>query len=90
VRAFVRTFVAESHIIQIARDLSSHGDKVSRPPDYGAYVVKNPNTFQKRQREFDKKRKAEDKRKRRAVKNSPPAPTSPVSREEDVKPMNHD
>jgi hypothetical protein len=34
---------------------------------------KNPNTFQKRQREFDKKRKAEDKRKRRqAQKNAPP------------------
>jgi len=26
---------------------------------------KNPNSFQKRQRELDKKRKAEDKRKRR-------------------------
>jgi hypothetical protein len=26
---------------------------------------RNPNSFQKRQREFDKKRKAEDKRKRR-------------------------
>ena len=26
---------------------------------------KNPNTFQKRQREMEKKRKAEDKRKRR-------------------------
>jgi hypothetical protein len=34
---------------------------------------KNPNTFQKRQREFEKKRKAEDKRKRRiAQKNAPP------------------
>jgi hypothetical protein len=29
------------------------------------FMAKNPNTFQKRQREFDKKRKAEDKRKRR-------------------------
>jgi hypothetical protein len=34
---------------------------------------KNPNTFQKRQREFEKKRKAEDKRKKRiAQKNAPP------------------
>jgi hypothetical protein len=34
---------------------------------------KNPNTFQKRQREMDKKRKAEDKRKRRqAQKDAPP------------------
>jgi hypothetical protein len=32
---------------------------------------KNPNTFQKRQREFNKKQKAEDKRKRRlAQKNA--------------------
>jgi hypothetical protein len=32
---------------------------------------KNPNTFQKRQREFDKKQKAEEKRKRRqAQKNA--------------------
>jgi hypothetical protein len=36
---------------------------------------KNPNTFQKRQREFEKKRKAEDKRKRRlAQKNAPVNP----------------
>jgi hypothetical protein len=35
------------------------------------FMAKNPNTFQKRQREFDKKRKAEDKRKRRqALKNA--------------------
>jgi hypothetical protein len=32
---------------------------------------KNPNTFQKRQREFEKKQKAEEKRKRRqAQKNA--------------------
>jgi hypothetical protein len=32
---------------------------------------KSPNTYQKRQREMDKKRKAEDKRKRRqAAKNA--------------------
>ena len=38
---------------------------------------KNPNTFQKRQREFEKKRKAEDKRKRKqALKNAPPDRTS--------------
>ena len=48
---------------------------------------KNPNTFQKRQREFDKKRKAEDKRKRRAaLKNAPPAPAAPMNRDEDAKP----
>jgi len=36
-------------------------------------MSKNPNTFQKRQREYEKKRKAEDKRKRRiAQKNAPP------------------
>jgi hypothetical protein len=29
---------------------------------------KNPNSYQKRQREFEKKRKAEDKRKRRLVR----------------------
>jgi hypothetical protein len=34
-------------------------------------MSKSPNTFQKRQREMDKKRKAEDKRKRRqAAKNA--------------------
>jgi hypothetical protein len=39
---------------------------------------KNPNTFQKRQREMDKKRKAEDKRKRRqSGKNA--ATTRPAS-----------
>jgi hypothetical protein len=43
---------------------------------------KNPNSFQKRQREFNKKRKAEDKRKRRAaLKNAPvdpnPLPVTP-------------
>jgi hypothetical protein len=38
----------------------------------GVQMGKNPNSFQKRQREFDKKRKAEDKRKRRAaLKNAP-------------------
>jgi hypothetical protein len=38
---------------------------------------KNPNSFQKRQREMDKKRKAEDKRKRRqAQKNALPGPRS--------------
>jgi len=43
---------------------------------------KNPNTFQKRQREFDKKRKAEDKRKRRqALKNAPPSPTPSITAE---------
>ena len=31
----------------------------------GLRMGKNPNSFQKRQRELDKKRKAEDKRKRR-------------------------
>jgi hypothetical protein len=35
---------------------------------------KNPNTFQKRQREFEKKQKAEEKRKRRqAQKNAGPS-----------------
>jgi hypothetical protein len=38
---------------------------------------KNPNTFQKRQREFEKKRKAEDKRKRRLAQKN--APASPIS-----------
>jgi hypothetical protein len=50
---------------------------------------KNPNTFQKRQREFDKKRKAEDKRKRRqALKNAPASqtPTMAETDETDEKP----
>jgi hypothetical protein len=47
-------------------------------------VGKNPNTFQKRQREFDKKRKAEDKRKRRAaLKNAPSVPKTPLRREDE-------
>ena len=45
---------------------------------------KNPNTFQKRQREFDKKRKAEDKRKRRqALKDAPPVQTPAIVAETD-------
>jgi len=36
-------------------------------------MAKNPASYQKRQRELDKKRKAEDKRKRRQTqKDSPP------------------
>ncbi len=43
-------------------------------------MAKNPASFQKRQREMDKKRKAEDKRKRRLVqKNTPPDQRPPVS-----------
>jgi hypothetical protein len=34
---------------------------------------KNPNTIQKRLRELDKKRKADDKRKRRAAQKNAPA-----------------
>ena len=45
---------------------------------------KNPNTFQKRQREFEKKRKAEDKRKRRqAMKDAPPVQTPATIAETD-------
>ena len=47
---------------------------------------KNPNTFQKRQREFEKKQKAEEKRKRREeLKNAPPAPGTPAERDDDDK-----
>jgi len=43
-------------------------------------MAKNPASFQKRQREMDKKRKAEDKRKRRLIqKNTPPDQRPPVS-----------
>jgi hypothetical protein len=48
---------------------------------------KNPNTFQKRQREFEKKRKAEDKRKRKlALKNAAanPAPQVPPTADQDA------
>jgi hypothetical protein len=46
---------------------------------------KNPNTIQKRLRELDKKRKADDKRKRRAAQKNAPAigQTSPESSDED-------
>jgi hypothetical protein len=43
-------------------------------------MAKNPASFQKRQREMDKKRKAEDKRKRRLIqKNTPPDQRPPAS-----------
>jgi hypothetical protein len=52
---------------------------------------KNPNTFQKRQREFDKMRKAEDKRKRRAArKNALPVPNAPLNRKDEAKPAGDD
>jgi hypothetical protein len=45
----------------------------------GDFMGKNPNSFQKRQREMDKKRKAEDKRKKRlAQKNAPPIVKSAI------------
>jgi hypothetical protein len=45
---------------------------------------KNPNSFQKRQREMDKKRKAEDKRKKRlAQKTAPPIVKSAIRPETD-------
>jgi hypothetical protein len=47
---------------------------------------KNPNTIQKRLRELDKKRKADDKRKRRAAqKNAPPNGHSATGPSEDDK-----
>jgi hypothetical protein len=48
---------------------------------------KNANTFLKRQREFDKKRKAEDKRKRKqALKNAGESQTRPASPTNDQDP----
>jgi hypothetical protein len=39
---------------------------------------KNPNTFQKRQREMEKKRKQEDKRKKRIAQKNDPTPRDTV------------
>jgi hypothetical protein len=39
---------------------------------------KNPNTFQKRQREMEKKQKAEDKRKRRLAQKNAAADREPA------------
>jgi hypothetical protein len=52
---------------------------------------KNPNSFQKRQREMDKKRKAEDKRKRRAaLKNAPADHDLTTTPRDDNKPASID
>jgi hypothetical protein len=48
-----------------------HGDQQSTSK--GTRMGKNPNTIQKRLRELDKKRKADDKRKRRAAQKNAPA-----------------
>ena len=56
-------------------------------------MAKNPASFQKRQRELDKKRKAEDKRKRRLVqKNAPPIPADDMNSDprDDDKPESMD
>ncbi len=44
-------------------------------------MAKNRHTFAKRQREIDKKRKAEEKRARRRAKNQGPDATTDVSEE---------
>jgi hypothetical protein len=50
-------------------------------------MAKNPASYQKRQRELDKKRKAEDKRKRRlAQKNASDAPDTAPPADDDNKP----
>lgn len=51
-------------------------------------MAKNPASYQKRQRELDKKRKADDKRKRRlAQKHTPADQTSTPVASEDDKPV---
>jgi hypothetical protein len=56
-----------------------------RPLFEGSFMAKNRNTFAKRARESDKKRKAQDKAERRKErKERPPAPPPPtISPEED-------
>jgi hypothetical protein len=50
-------------------------------------MAKNPASYQKRQRELDKKRKAEDKRKRRlAQKNNSDAPDPAPATDDENKP----
>jgi len=44
----------------------------SRPRAGKAIVAKNPNTFEKRRREIEKKQRAEEKRKRRKTRKDQP------------------